>query len=101
MRSVTEPSELALPDDYPAFLGELKEHVRGARLQTLRRVNTDLLGLYWRIGRDILTRQQHQGWGSGVMGRLAQDLRDEFPQMKGFSRSNLFYMRAFAAAWPD
>ncbi|XKH55227.1 PDDEXK nuclease domain-containing protein (plasmid) [Citricoccus nitrophenolicus] len=98
---MTDPAELALPDDYPAFLGELKEHVRGARLQTLRRVNTDLLGLYWRIGRDILARQQHQGWGSGVIGRLAQDLRDEFPQMKGFSRSNLFYMRAFAAAWPD
>lgn len=98
---MTKPAELALPDDYPAFLGELKERVRGARLQTLRRVNTDLLGLYWRIGRDILARQQHQGWGSGIIGRLAQDLRAEFPQMTGFSRSNLFYMRAFAAAWPD
>lgn len=101
MLCVAKSGEISLPDDYPAFLGELKERVRGARLQTLRRVNTDLLGLYWSIGRGILARQQVQGWGSGVMGRLAQDLRAAFPEMKGFSRSNLFYMRAFAAAWPE
>ncbi|MGW9550895.1 DUF1016 N-terminal domain-containing protein [Citricoccus zhacaiensis] len=57
------------------------------RVQTLRRVNTDLLGLYWRIGRGILARQQHQSWGSGVIGRLAQDLRAEFPQSTGFPKA--------------
>lgn len=96
-----DKTDLALPDDYPAFLGELKHRVRSARLQTLRRVNTDLLRLYWTIGSDILDRQQAQGWGARVIGRLAQDLRAAFPEMKGFSRSNLFYMRAFAAAFPD
>jgi len=101
MKSVTKPGELVLPDDYPAFLGDLKERVRAARLQTLRRVNTDLLELYWTIGRDILARQERQTWGTGVIGRLAEDLRAAFPQMKGFSRSNLFYMRGFAAAWPE
>ncbi|OQC36890.1 MAG: hypothetical protein BWX66_01349 [Deltaproteobacteria bacterium ADurb.Bin058] len=57
--------------------------------------------LYWQIGRDILTRQAEQGWGAKVIDRLAHDLRTAFPEMKGFSRANLMYMRAFAEAWPD
>ena len=101
MKSVTTSGELVLPDDYPAFLGQLKDRVSGARLRALRRVNTDLLELYWTIGRDIQARQETQAWGSGVIGRLAEDLRAAFPEMKGFSRSNLFYMRGFATAWPE
>jgi predicted nuclease of restriction endonuclease-like (RecB) superfamily len=57
--------------------------------------------LYWQIGRDILARQRNEGWGAKVIERLAQDLRNAFPEMKGFSRANLMYMRAFAEAWPD
>lgn len=57
--------------------------------------------LYWQIGCDILARQAAQGWGAKVIERLAQDLRAAFPDMKGFSRANLMYMRAFAEAWPD
>jgi predicted nuclease of restriction endonuclease-like (RecB) superfamily len=57
--------------------------------------------LYWHIGRDILQRQSRDGWGSKVIDRLSQDLRNAFPDMKGFSPRNLKYMRAFADAWPD
>jgi predicted nuclease of restriction endonuclease-like (RecB) superfamily len=57
--------------------------------------------LYWQIGRRILELQQAEGWGAKVVERLSRDLRREFPAMKGFSRSNLLYMRAFAEAWPD
>ena len=57
--------------------------------------------MYWTIGRDILVRQQEQGWGAKVIDRLSADLRREFPEMKGFSRTNLLYMRAFAEAYPD
>ena len=57
--------------------------------------------LYWQIGCDILKRQQAEGWGTKVVAQLARDLKREFPGMKGFSRSNLMYMRAFAEAWPD
>lgn len=57
--------------------------------------------LYWQIGRDILVRQGREGWGAKVIERLAQDLRNAFPDMKGFARANLMYMRAFAEAWPD
>jgi hypothetical protein len=89
------------PADYAAVLGELKRQVRSARLTVQRRVNTELIVLYWSIGRTILERQEEQGWGGPVVTRLAEDLRAEFPDMRGFSRSNLFYMRAFAQAWPS
>jgi predicted nuclease of restriction endonuclease-like (RecB) superfamily len=101
MEPMTEPRDLALPTGYAALLGELKARVRAARTTALRTVNTQLIELYWSIGRTILERQAIDGWGSGVMGRLADDLRAEFPEMRGLSRSNLFYMRGFAAAWPD
>ncbi|WP_332461696.1 PDDEXK nuclease domain-containing protein [Methylomonas koyamae] len=53
------------------------------------------------MGRDILERQSREGWGAKVIERLAHDLRTAFPDMKGFSRANLMYTRAFAEAWPE
>lgn len=88
-------------DDYGAWLAALKDTIRQARLRASLAVNVELIGLYWRIGRDILDRQDRGGWGSKVVERLAADLRAEFPDMRGLSRANLLYMRAFAEAWPD
>ncbi|MFL0361241.1 DUF1016 N-terminal domain-containing protein [Curtobacterium flaccumfaciens] len=79
----------------------MKQQVRAARFTVQRRVNTELIRLYWGIGATLLQRQGDDGWGSNVIGRLATDLRAEFPKMKGFSPRNLAHMRAFAAAWPD
>jgi predicted nuclease of restriction endonuclease-like (RecB) superfamily len=93
-------SDLA-PEAYAATLEDLKKHVRTARMEAQRRVNNELLRLWWRIGRTILDRQAEEGWGTKVLDRLAADLRAEFTTMKGFSRRNLLYMRAFAQAWPD
>ncbi len=98
---MTDSRALALPADYKDLLDALKKRVRDARQTARRTVNTQLIELYWSIGKTVLERQQVEQWGSGVMGRLAEDLRAEFPEMKGLSRSNLFYMRGFAAAWPD
>jgi predicted nuclease of restriction endonuclease-like (RecB) superfamily len=64
-------------------------------------VNTEMIRLYWRIGRRILDRQRDEGWGAQVIKHLAVDLRTAYPEVKGFSRTNLHYMRAFAAAWPE
>ena len=93
-------SEIVLPDGYAAFLGGLKRRVRDAQGHAQRTINTQLIELYWSLGRAIVTEQEQQGWGAGVIDRLAGDLRVEFPQMTGLSRSNLQYMRALAAAWP-
>lgn len=64
-------------------------------------VNIELLNVYWEIGHSILMQQQSESWGSKVIDRLARDLRQEFPAMKGMSVRNFKYMRAFAAAYPD
>jgi predicted nuclease of restriction endonuclease-like (RecB) superfamily len=53
------------------------------------------------IGKEILTRQEQQGWGARIIDRLAQELHSQFPDMGGLSARNLKYMRAFAEAWPD
>ncbi|MCU0568297.1 MAG: PDDEXK nuclease domain-containing protein [Oculatellaceae cyanobacterium Prado106] len=90
-----------LADGYEPFLQELKEKIRHAQTRTAFAVNRNLILLYWQIGQGILIRQQQQGWGAKVISRLAQDLQKAFPTMKGFSRTNLLYMRSFASAYPD
>ncbi|MEM7771029.1 MAG: PDDEXK nuclease domain-containing protein [Cyanobacteria bacterium P01_A01_bin.37] len=96
------PSSLFPEDEnYAAFLNELKSRIRRAQMRAILAVNRELLVLYWQIGRDILQRQQTEGWGSKVIDRLARDLKREFPDMRGFSSRNLKYMRAFAEAYPD
>jgi predicted nuclease of restriction endonuclease-like (RecB) superfamily len=89
------------PDGYPAWIAEVKQRIHAARQRASLAVHRELVGLYWSIGRDILDRQQRAGWGAGIVDQVAADLRAAFPEMKGFSRSNLMYMRAFAEAWPD
>jgi len=95
------PEITPLPPDYALWLAELKVRIHTAQQKATLAVNRELVMLYWQIGRDILARQGSEGWGSRVIERLAQDLRNAFPTMKGFSRTNLMYMRAFAEAWPD
>ena len=94
--SLTQP-----PQSYAEWLAELKRRIDSAQQRATQAVNRELVLLYWQIGRDILARQADQGWGAKVIDRLAHDLRTAFPEMKGFSRANLMYMRAFAEAWPD
>lgn len=89
------------PAGYADWLAELKARIHRAQQRATLAVNRELVLLYWQIGQDILTRQAAQGWGAKVIERLAHDLRNAFPEMKGFSRANLMYMRAFAEAWPD
>ena len=90
-----------MPADYVQWLADIKNRVLTARHKAVLAVNAELVSLYWHIGRDILQRQAAQGWGSKVIDRLGRDLREAFPEMKGFSRANLMYMRAFAEAWTD
>src|SRR5438105_4095129 len=94
-------STLVLPSDYADWLITLKDRIISAQQRAVQAVNSELVLLYWYIGREILQRQDLQGWGTKVIDRLAKDLRSAFPDMKGFSPRNLKYMRAFAQAWPD
>ncbi|NEP46266.1 MAG: DUF1016 domain-containing protein [Okeania sp. SIO2H7] len=94
-------SSLFPNDNYPAFLNSLKNRIRTAQIKAALAVNQELVILYWSIGRDILAKQEDEGWGTKVIDRLIEDLKAAFPDMKGFSGRNLKYMRSFAQAWPD
>jgi len=89
------------PDGYVEWLKELKSRIRSAQQRSVLAANSEMLTLYWQIGRGILEKQEEQGWGAKVVARLSADLRREFPEMKGFSRANLLYMRSLAESWPD
>lgn len=94
------PATPGSPVGYGEVLERLKREVRTARARAQQAVTTELLDLYRTIGAEILAQQEAHGWGARVIARLATDLKHAFPDMRGFSRSNLYYMRAFATAWP-
>ena len=87
--------------DYASWLSSLKRRIHEAQIRAAIVVNTELVRLYWQIGHEILERQNEQGWGAKVVERLAKDLKAEFPEITGFSRANIMYMRAFAATWTE
>lgn len=88
-----------LPDDYAEVLADLKARVRSSRLKAISAVNQELIALYLEIGRHLASREQV--WGGQVVERLARNLRAEFPDMQGFSRTNLYNMRRVYSAWSD
>jgi predicted nuclease of restriction endonuclease-like (RecB) superfamily len=90
---------LQAPPGYAALLKDIKERVRTAQVRAALAVNRELILLYWSIGRDVLVRQQAQGWGD-KSNRTALP-RTSAPSFPGFSRRSLKYMRSFAGEWPD
>jgi len=93
--------DIATTSDYVALRDAIVERAATARGRAARAVNTELVLLYWLIGRAILTEQERHSWGDDIVGLLAQDLRARSDLGRGFSRRNLFYMRKFAALWSD
>ena len=90
-----------LPEGYAPFLGELKTRIRQAQSRTALAINSALIELYWSIGEAIVQQQENAQWGESVLGRLSDDLRRGFPELKGFSRRNLYRMRAFYLAYRE
>lgn len=90
-----------LPPGFHAMIDDLKSIVRGAHVRAQLKVNTEMLQMYWEIGRTILARQQQEKWGAKVVARIATELRTEFPNQRGFSRSSLHYMLKMARLWPE
>ena len=95
------PPRDGLPRDYAETLSAIKRRIQQERLRVVLAANSAMVLLYWDIGRMILDRQKREGWGARVIDRLSEDLREGYPDMKGFSPRNLKYMRAYAAAWPE
>lgn len=80
---------------YGSLLADIKQRVRAAQYAALKAANTESVGLYWDIGRMIITRQEGDTWGKAVVVQLSADLQKEFPGVRGFSSQNLWRMRQF------
>lgn len=86
---------------YADLLGDIRNRIRQAQGRAAQAVNAELVRLYWDIGCLIHKRQQDKGWGAGVIPKLARDLRNELPELKGFSERNIKLMVQFAREYPD
>ncbi|MBU4524842.1 MAG: DUF1016 family protein [Desulfomicrobium sp.] len=86
---------------YGSLLGEIKARIRKAQGTAALSVNAEMIAMYWDVGRMILRRQSEEGWGKGVIPRLAADLRNELPDVKGFSERNIGYMIRFAREYEE
>lgn len=87
--------------DYMQFLNDLKKDIQTSRIRAHLAVNKELILLYQRIGHGLLQKQKELGWGSKIVDQLSQDLKTFLPDMKGFSKQNLWYMRQFALTYHE
>ncbi len=81
--------------DYISWFKEIKNKIFQLQIKAAVSVNTQLLGFYWDLGKEILEKQALKNWGDAVIDLLSKDLQGEFPEMKGFSRRNLFYIKSW------
>ena len=92
-------STLLLPESYPVLLENIKTRIRESQVRAAMSVNQELIKLHWWIGSEIVKKQEIEGWGSQVIDRLCKDVQISLPGLKGFSRSNVFYMRTFYSSY--
>jgi predicted nuclease of restriction endonuclease-like (RecB) superfamily len=88
-------------DDYTDFIRDIKHRVQSAQIKAAVSVNRELLVLYWELAEKIVEKQKNSQWGSGLLTQISKDLQNEFPDMKGFSLSNLKYIRQWYLFWAD
>lgn len=96
----SDSNTLTMPG-YHEFLNELKIKIRNAQLKAAIAASRELIELYWELGKDIVEKQEKEGWGSKVLERVAKDLQNDFPGIEGFSRTNIFRMRSFYLAYSN
>jgi len=85
---------------FAALVTEVKGRIQAAQTRAMLAVNAELVRLYWDIGRIIDERQQREGWGAAVIPRLAKKLKNDLPEIKGFSERNIDRMIAFHRSYP-
>lgn len=91
---------MSLPGDYQQWRKQIESLIEQAKIRAVMGVNKELLALYWNIGKDILAKQDEQGWGTQVITQLSKDLTAKFSGDRGYSERNLRNMKQFAKAYP-
>lgn len=80
-------------DNYKNWLFELKSTIQKSQIKAAVAVNSALIQLYWELGKEIVEKQKNANWGTGFINQLSNDLKAEFPEMGGFSKRNLEFIR--------
>lgn len=91
------PKDLKIFNDsyFKEWIHVIKQRIKQSQLKAAVRVNTELLLLYWDIGKEIVQRDVESKWGSKIYATLSAELKDSFPGMEGFSVTNLKYMKRY------
>ncbi|HRY47800.1 MAG TPA: PDDEXK nuclease domain-containing protein [Candidatus Paceibacterota bacterium] len=100
-KSIQRRNPSATAGGYPELLADIQQRIRAAQVRTAMAGNASMLMLYWEIGGVLVNRQKKEGWGAAVLTRLAADLHNELPEVKGFSVRNLKLMTQFFREYPD
>jgi len=85
--------DVKLDSEYVQWIYEIKERFRNAQIKAAVKINSEQLLFNWQLGRDLVIRKAEEKWGSGIVEQVSLDLQAEFPDVKGFSTSNLWYMK--------
>ncbi len=88
-------------NDYQVFLTDVKERIKQAQYQAFKKVNSELVNLYWDLGQLIVAKQEALGWGKSVVEQLSKDLQMAFPSNSGFSTTNLWRCRNFYSTYKE
>lgn len=86
-------------DDYISFIKQIKSRIQSSQIKAAISVNQEMLKLYWFIGSEIVKKQETANWGDGLLKQISDDLQKEFPEMKGFSVTNIKYMKNWFLFW--
>jgi predicted nuclease of restriction endonuclease-like (RecB) superfamily len=97
----TNTREVSNFKEFNNFVKEIKQKILASQYEALKKVNKELIGLYWDIGKDIISKQEVYGWGKSVVENLSEELQKEFVGMRGFSVQNLWNMRMFYLEYQD
>ena len=91
--TVVKIHDVNIDKDYISWIEELKSRYSRAQIKAAVKVNAEQLLFNWQLGRDLVIRKAEEKWGSGVVEQVSMDLQAAFPESKGFSTSNLWYMK--------
>lgn len=91
--TVVKSHDIHLDAEYTAWIHEVKERYRNTQIKAAVKVNSEQLMFNWLLGRDLVIRKAEEKWGSGVLEQVSLDLKNEFPNARGFGVSNLWYMK--------
>lgn len=88
-------------DEYREWIASIKDKIKSSQIKASMKVNKELLELYWHIGKDIVNQQRYSKWGDGLLRQMSVDLKKTFPDMSGFSETNLKTMRLWYRFYAD